>query len=419
MITSAILQFLASNSALKFSMKSHYTPNKGLEMRFYLENYGCTLNQAQGEMIANSLISQGNQLVDDLKSADSVLLSTCVVIKHTEDRMLRRIEEIKKEGKEVIVSGCLTNIPSTDVRRIDFTYSRGRLPILKDGNLSVGIPIAEGCDGGCTFCISRIARGRLKSFSQNEILDNVREMVSKGAREIRLTALDTGSYGNDISTTLPQLVEKIAQLKGDFSIRIGMMEPENASSIIDDLLKVMESDKVYKFLHIPFQSGDPLVLRKMGRQYKIEKFLEVAAKFRDAYPEGIMSTDVIVGFPYESVAGLRATADVIRKVKPEILNITRYSPRPGTAAYSWKVPPTNQTAQWSRILTDIHRDISERSLERFVGKELEVRAMEIGKNGTFIGRDKNYHPVILKTGKLGEVRKVKIVDSSDFYLIGK
>ena len=157
----------------------------------------------------------------------------------------------------------------------------------------------------------------------------------------------------------------------------------------------------------------------MGGQYKIEKFLEVAAKFRDAYPEGIMSTDVIVGFPYESVAGLRATADVIRKVKPEILNITRYSPRPGTAAYSWKVPPTNQTAQWSRILTDIHRDISERSLERFVGKELEVRAMEIGKNGTFIGRDKNYHPVILKTGKLGEVRKVKIVDSSNFYLIGK
>jgi tRNA A37 methylthiotransferase MiaB len=83
------------------------------------------------------------------------------------------------------------------------------------------------------------------------------------------------------------------------------------------------------------------------------------------------------------------------------------------------VPPTNQTAQWSRILTDIHRDISQKSLERFVGKEMEVRAMEIGKNGTFIGRDKNYHPVILKTGKLGEVRKVKIVDSSDFYLIGK
>lgn len=413
------VDILALQIALEFSMKYNLTPNQGLEMKFYLENYGCTLNQAQGEMIANSLISQGNQLVDDMKLADSVLLSTCVVIKHTEDRMLRRIEEIRSEGKGVVISGCLTNVPAEGVRRIDFYYSRGRLPILKEGNLSVGIPIAEGCDGGCTFCISRIARGRLKSFNPNEIIDNVREMVSKGAKEIRLTALDTGSYGNDISTTLPQLIEKITRIEGDFSIRIGMMEPENASSIVDDLLNVMKSEKVYKFLHIPFQSGDPLVLRKMGRQYKIEKFLGVAEKFRDTYPEGMLSTDVIVGFPYESVEGLRATADVIRKVKPEILNITRYSPRPGTAAYSWKVPPTNQTAQWSRILTEIHRDISERSLERFVGRETEVRVMEVGKNGTFVGRDSNYHPVILKTGKLGEVRKVRILDSSDFYLIGK
>ncbi|MGC8562497.1 MAG: MiaB/RimO family radical SAM methylthiotransferase [Thermoplasmata archaeon] len=388
-------------------------------MKFYLENYGCTLNQAQGAMIANFLISQGNQLVDDVKSADSVLLSTCVVIKHTEDRMLRRIQEIKSEGKEVLVSGCLTNIPVNDVKRIDFSYSRGRLPILKEGNLSVGIPIAEGCDGGCTFCISRIARGRLNSFSQNEILDSIREMVGKGAKEIRLTALDTGSYGNDTSTTLPQLIEEVTKIEGDFSIRIGMMEPENAGSIIDDLLEVMKSEKVYKFLHIPFQSGDPLILRKMGRQYKIEKFIEVAEKFRNAYPEGMLSTDVIVGFPYESIKGLRATVDVIKKVKPEILNITRYSPRPGTAAYSWKEPPTNQTAQWSRILTDIHRDISEKSLERFVGKETDVRLMEAGKNGTFIGRDRNYHPVILKKGRLGEVRRVKIIDSSEFYLIGR
>ncbi|MCL4333229.1 MAG: MiaB/RimO family radical SAM methylthiotransferase [Candidatus Thermoplasmatota archaeon] len=387
-------------------------------MKFYLENYGCTLNQAQGEMIANSLISQGNQLVEDVESADSVLISTCVVIKHTEDRMLRRIEQVRNQGKDVIVSGCLTNVPE-DVKRLDFSVSYGKLPILKDGNLSAGVPIAEGCDGGCTFCISRIARGRLKSFNEDDIVRSVRELVNRGAKEIRLTALDTGSYGQDSSTSLPALVSRIAGIDGDFKIRIGMMEPENAGSIIDDLLGVMRSGKVYKFLHIPFQSGDQVVLRKMGRQYRIERFLEVVRKFRAEFPAGMLSTDVIVGFPNETVEGLRETARVIREVRPEILNVTRYSPRPGTAAYSWKTPPSNQTAQWSQIFSELHRDISVDSLKRFVGIEEEVLITETGKNRTVVGRDENYHPVVLKSGRLGERRIVKIFDSSKFYLLGR
>ena len=388
-------------------------------MKFFLENYGCTLNQAQGEMIANSLVSQGNQLVWNMESADTVLLSTCVVIKHTEDRMMRRIEEIRRGGKEVLVSGCLTHFPLKEVKKIEFSESYGKLPVLKEGNLSVGIPIAEGCDGGCSFCISRIARGRLKSFDEETILEGIKEIVKKGAKEIRLTALDTGSYGQDRSETLPRLVRKITDIEGDFRVRVGMMEPENASSVIDELLSVMRSEKMYRFLHIPFQSGDPLVLRKMGRQYKVEKFIEVVRKFRHSFPEGVLSTDVIVGFPYETVEGLRATADVVREVKPEILNVTKYSPRPGTAAYAWKTPPSNQTALWTQILNELHRDISKESLERFVNKETEVRLMESGKNDTFIARDQGYHPVILNKGKLGDSTRVKIVGSSEFYLIGR
>ncbi len=388
-------------------------------MKFFLENYGCTLNQAQGEMIANSLISQGDQLVDDIASADSVLLSTCIVIKHTEDRMLRRISEIKRAGKEVIVSGCLTSLPLEDVKKLDFAVSYGHPPILKGGNLSVGVPIAEGCNGGCAFCISRIARGRLKSFDEQGIIRSIEEIVAKGAREVRLTALDTGSYGEDVGKTLPGLLEKIVRIQGDFKVRIGMMEPENAHSIIDHLLEVMESDKVYRFLHIPFQSGDPLVLRKMGRQYKIEKFIKTIKKFRRAFPEGMLSTDVIVGFPFETVDGLMATAHAVREVGPEILNITKYSARPGTAAYSWKVPPTNQTAQWSQILTEIHRDISRESMRRFVGKTLEINLLERGRDGTVMGRDINYHPVIVRNGEIGEKRIVRIGRSSPFYLIAR
>ncbi len=390
-----------------------------IKLKFYLENYGCTLNQAQGEMIANFLISQGNQIVDEPVEADSVLLSTCVVIKHTEEKMRKRIEEIRKEGKEVIVSGCLTHFPLENVKKLDFKYSVGNLPIIKHDDLSVGLPVAEGCNGGCTFCISRIARGRLRSFDEGNILESVKKLVSSGAKEIRITALDTASYGQDNGKSLPELLSRITEIEGDFRIRVGMMEPENAYSIFDDLLRVMDSQKIYKFLHIPFQSGDNSILKKMGRKYNIQEFNEIALSFRKKFPSGMLSTDVIVGFPTETVEGLRETLKVLRTVKPEILNITKYSPRPGTPAYRWKVPSTNQTAQWSQIFHEAHRSISEESMSRFKGMEVEITLMEEGKDGTLIGRDENYHPVIVKKGHIGENRKVKIINYTPFYLIAK
>ncbi|MEM4125520.1 MAG: radical SAM protein [Thermoplasmatales archaeon] len=388
-------------------------------MKFVLENYGCTLNQAQGEMISNYLISQGHQLVEREEEADSVLLSTCAVIKQTEDRMLKRIREIKESGKEPLVSGCLTHFPLEGVKKLEFSLSYGSLPILKDGDKSVGVPIAEGCDGGCTFCISRIARGRLRSFEEGKIVSVIEEMVRRGAKEIRLTALDTASYGQDSHTSLPDLIKRVSSIAGDFKIRIGMMEPENAFKIMGPLLDSMRSEKVYKFLHIPFQSGDPLILRKMGRKYRIEEFLKEISMFREAYPDGMLSTDIIVGFPFETTAGLMETLKVVKLTKPEILNITKYSPRPGTAAYTWKTPPTNQTSLWSQIISDIHSEISEKSLKRFIGRNLEVDIVENGKDGTFIARDINYHPVVLKRGELGMRTNVRIVGATPFYLIGE
>jgi MiaB-like tRNA modifying enzyme len=388
-------------------------------LRFYLENYGCTLNQAQGEMIANSLISQGNQIVENLDDADSVLVSTCVVIKHTEDKMKKRILEFRESGKNVIVSGCLTDPSIEGVRRIDFSHSKGYLPIIKTDDLSAGIPIAEGCNGGCTFCISRIARGRLRSYSEQEILRTAKGAIDHGARELRITALDTASYGHDNGRTLPQLISALASLDGEFRLRIGMMEPENASEIMDDLIHAMKSAKVYKFLHLPFQSGDDQVLRKMGRKYRVEEFKNIVKKFRESFPSGMLSTDIIVGFPNETVSGLRASLETIRETRPEILNITKYSARPGTAAYGWKTPSTNQTSQWSQIFHEAHKEISEESMKRFLGQEIEVTLLEKGKEGTLIGRDSNYHPVVVRKGMIGESKKVKIISYTPFYLVGR
>lgn len=387
-------------------------------MKFYLENYGCTLNQAQGEMIANSFISQGNQLVDKIEDADSVLLSTCIVIDHTEKKMLKRIEEIRGMGKEVIVSGCLTYYKIPNVRNVSFEMSRGNLPILKENDLSVGVPIAEGCDGGCSFCISRLARGRLRSYKIEEIINTIQRVVDRGAREIRLTALDTGSYGLDISLTLIDLLKEVKKIKGNFKVRIGMMEPEHFNEIEDELFTQLKDNKFYKFLHLPFQSGDNNILKRMGRKYKIETFLESVRKFRESFPDGTLSTDIIVGFPFETVESLMKTKNAIIFSQPEILNITKYSPRPGTTAYKWKVPPTNQTKTWAQIFDELHHEISLSRLKRYIGDKIEVTILEKGKEGTLIARDEFYHPVILKKGNLGENKKVKIINATPFYLIG-
>ncbi|MEM4090238.1 MAG: radical SAM protein, partial [Thermoplasmatales archaeon] len=264
-----------------------------------------------------------------------------------------------------------------------------------------------------------IARGRLRSFDERRIISVIKEMVEKGAKEIRLTALDTASYGQDTGTSLPELIQKISSIEGDFRVRIGMMEPENALRIMEPLLESMKSSKIYKFLHIPFQSGDPLILRKMGRKYKIEDFLKEVSMFRDKFPHGMLSTDIIVGFPFENISGLRKTLEIVKTVGPEILNVTKYSPRPGTVAYSWKTPSTNQTSLWSRMLSDVHKEISAASMRRFVGENVEVEIIERGKEGTFIARDSNYHPVVLKSGSMGLKNKVRITGSTPFYLIGE
>jgi len=387
-------------------------------MKFYLENYGCTLNQAQGEMIASSLISQGHSMVDRIDDADSVLLSTCIVIDHTEKKMLRRINEIRSQGKKVLVSGCLTYLKVPEVENISFEISRGNLPLVKHNDLSVGIPIAEGCDGGCSFCISRLARGRLKSFPVEEIIRTIENVVERGAKEVRLTALDTGSYGYDSKITLPDLLSEIAKMNGDFKVRIGMMEPEHFSEIEDELLHIMRNPRFYKFLHLPFQSGDPQILKKMGRKYSIDEFVDSVKKYRAEFPDGMLSTDIIVGFPYENVQSLVKTKNVIEEIEPEILNITKYSPRPGTVAYNWKIPPTNQTATWSQIFTELHREISEKRMKRYVGKEMDVVVMEAGKDGTFMARDEFYHPVALSDVELGQKLRVKIINATPFYLMG-
>jgi MiaB-like tRNA modifying enzyme len=283
------------------------------------------------------------------------------------------------------------------------------------------IPISTGCLGICTYCITRIARGPLKSFSNEMITKSVKNVVSEGYKEIRLSSQDTAAYGEDIDDKLPNLLKNICALEGDFRIRVGMMNPQNALSNLDDLTDVYKNEKIFKFIHVPFQSGSEKILKGMKRNYSVSDFFKVIDGFRNHFPDITISTDVIVGFPGESDSDFEKTLDLVKKLKPNILNITRFSPRPNTEAIKMDNQiPSRIAKDRSRELTKLHFDISRKINEKFVGEKKRILVAEMGKNKTMMGRTNNYLPVVIEDkAEVCDFVDVKIVEAKDTYLKGK
>ncbi|WP_162007667.1 tRNA (N(6)-L-threonylcarbamoyladenosine(37)-C(2))-methylthiotransferase [Aciduliprofundum sp. MAR08-339] len=398
-------------------------------MKVYVEAYGCSQNIAETHMLAQAM----GEIVSRPEDADKIVIGTCVVIEHTENRMLRRIKELRRYGKDIVVYGCLPSarrelledglIPITTW---EFERAHEMLDLRKSPMDQVflwdavaTIPIANGCLGKCTYCITKIARGHIKSRPVEWIISRVKDALNMGAVEIRLSAQDTAAYGRDIGTNLAELVNLITSLDGRFYVRIGMMEPRETLEIIDELIESYKSSKVYKFLHIPVQSGDDRILRRMNRGYTAEDFERIIGEFRKKIPDITISTDVIVGFPGETDETFANTLDMIQRLKPDILNITRFSPRPKTPAYGWKRPSTNKVKEWSQRVTDLHLRNMEERMKSYVDREMEVVVPSRGKRGNFLARSSNYLPIVVKDAEIGGFYLLKISGFEKAHLKGK
>ncbi len=398
-------------------------------MKVYLEAYGCSQNIAETNMLGQAI----GEIVNRPEEADVILIGTCVVIEHTENRMLRRIKELKKYGKKVVVYGCL---PSARKELLDMdvvpiaTWEFERANEILNLNKSpmdevfiwdavATIPIANGCLGQCTYCITRLARGRVKSRSKEWILKLVKKALERRAVEIRISAQDTAAYGRDIGTNLAELINSITSIPGKFYVRVGMMEPRETLRILPELLDAYSNPKVYKFLHLPVQSGDNEILQRMNRGYKVEDFVKIVGEFRSKFPEMTLSTDIIVGFPGENDKSFENTMKLIKEIKPEILNITRFSPRPKTPAYKWKRPSTNKVKEWSQKLAALHMENMHKRFESMLGKELKVIVPSRGKRGKYLARSPNYEPVVLDEAEIGKEYIVRITHYEKSHLVGK
>ena len=413
-------------------------------MKVYLEVYGCTANKSDASLVKGILKENDYEIVEEIEDADSIVILTCTVIDTTEQRMLSRLKVFKKTGKKIVVAGCMASVQSDIVKSIipdalllPPQYSHhivellnGEKPVFMEKNKTLfskyfegvvaPVSIAEGCMFSCSYCITSLARGKLRSFPIDEIKKDVCSAINKGCKEIQLTAQDTSSYGLDTGHDLGDLLRNVSTIKGDYRIRVGMMNPFTCLKNLDSIIKGFENPKIYRFLHLPVQSGDNDILKKMNRKYTVDDFLKMIKKFRDKYPDITISTDIIVGFPTETDEQFQHTIDLLKTVKPDITNITRYSARPYTKAKTMKGRiKTDIAKKRSKKLTDICSKISENNNLKHIGKKHTILITEEGKNGTFVGRSENYKPVVIKENiDIGEFVPIKVIDAAPTYLVG-
>ena len=415
---------------------------------------GCSSNLRESEIMMGLLDNSGFDIVNDENESDVNVVNICTVKGDT--TALRGIRRLKKQNpeKKLIVAGCITEGIVPKIKNIDEsisfvnTHNLGRISTVVENSVNgtvlelldkkyeqkvnlpsvrknpvIGIvPILNGCNYFCTFCSTKLVKGKLFSYPIDAIRQDVKEHLKAGCREIWITSNDTGAYmvEQNGKQKLAELLEQILSIPMDFKVRVGMMNPGNTITILRKLIEVYKHPKMFKFLHIPLQSGNNEILKLMNRRYSVENFVDVVTSFRKEIPEITISTDIIVGFPSETEAQFEDSLNVLKKIKPDVLNLSRYSAREGTVAAKMKQTATNTLKQRSRIMTTLFREIALENNKKWLDWEGKILIDERGKNDSWIGKNYCYKPVIVKGNfTFGDEIDVKIVDATSFDLRGE
>ena len=421
-------------------------------MKVYIESYGCTFNKADGQIMAGVLNENNIDLVDNIDDADVIIVNTCYVKLPTENKVIYKIQQLQEKfpEKKIIVGGCMVEIdpekldkvgPNCSwigphqlnktadvvtqtycgeiVRECGFSKeSKVGVAKVTDDSLIHIIQICEGCLGACTFCCTRFARGPLNSYPISDIVDEARQAIENGACEIQLTAQDTAAFGRDTGEKLSDLIKEVANLDGDFRVRVGMMHPKNILDSVDEIIEAIKLPKVYNFIHLPIQSGSDKVLKEMRRGHTIDQYLEIVDRFKSEIPDLTLATDIIVGYPTETDDDFLKTVDLLENVRPSLIHLSKYQHRKGAISSSLKEIPHETMKKRSKFLSEIKSEITQNENEELLDSHQNVLVVEIGSKGGFIAKTDSYIPVIVDNVNLGDFVRVKITDATATYLKG-
>jgi len=417
--------------------------------RVYVKSFGCSANLADGEVIAGCLSKAGFEVVDEPQDAEILLYNTCAVKSPTENRVIDILRKAPRD-KRLVVTGCLPLInferlknevefdgvtgpaPGAKIVEILCRVAAGEkvvyllgvskpslcLPRIPVNPVVSVVPINYGCLGNCSYCCVHFARGQLRSYLIDEIVERVKQDLVSGAKEVWLTSQDTACYGKDIGASLSDLLRRICEIEGEFFVRVGMMNPNHVMEMLDELVETYKCGRVFKFLHLPVQSGDDEVLELMNRRYTVEEFKTVVQAFREEIPRLTLSTDVICGFPGESRDAFEQTKKLVREIQPDIVNVSKFFSRPRTPAEKMVSLPPKEVKMRSREVAELSRMISFERNRAWMGWEGTVLFDEKGKGESWMGRNFAYKPVVVKGGEslVGTFVQVRVVNAFSTYL---
>jgi tRNA-2-methylthio-N6-dimethylallyladenosine synthase len=440
--------------------------NDGKIPKYYLNTFGCQMNEHDSEKLAGMLSNMGYVETDDVDESDLIIYNTCCVREHAEQKVyghlgsLKRLKEEKPELK-IAICGCMmqqkevvSHIEKTyrhvdlifgthnlhkfpellyksfdrDKMIIDVLYADGQIveniPVKRKDNIKAWITVMYGCNNFCSYCIVPYVRGRERSREVKDIKEEVMMLGRQGFKEITLLGQNVNSYGKDLSVkvTFAELLYQLNEVPGIERIRFLTSHPKDLS---DELIFAMRDlDKVCEHLHLPFQAGSTKVLKEMNRGYTKEEYLELVMKVKENIPGISLTTDIIVGFPGETDEDFEDTLDIIRKVRFDSAYTFLYSKRTGTPAAKSKnqVPDEVKKERFERLLT-LQNSISREINETFLGKKVEILVEGISKtnDNIYTGRTRGNKIVNYKGGEddIGKLKNVLIEEVKTWSLEGR
>lgn len=430
--------------------------------KIYIETYGCQMNRLDSELLAGIFEAAGYCTTTEREEADVVLVNTCAVRGHAEQRVLGRIAELGKlkrgrPDRVLGVVGCMAQRlrehlfeirPDVDVIAGPDSYrtlpalieekssgSKGGVPrslisfhpdehyegirAHREGKIRAWVAIMRGCNNFCSYCIVPYTRGRERSRGHRFIIHEIEELVREGIQDVTLLGQNVNSY-RDGDVGFAELLRRIVRETGIPRLRFLTSHPKDMS---EKILSVMaESGRLCEHLHLPLQSGSDHVLQRMNRRYTVDQYLRIVHQARECIPTLSLTTDVIVGFPGETEEDFEQTMDIMRRVRFDDAYTYRYSPRQGTKAFEMidDVPDGEKARRLSELIA-LQRTISLERNEALIGSKVEILVEGPSRDGRgVLGRTRTDKPVIVHENRLveGDWAHVKIVKTTGATLIG-
>jgi len=415
----------------------------------YVKSFGCSANLADGEVISGCLVEAGFKVVDNPQDAEILLYNSCAVKSPTENRVIDILKKAPGD-KQLIVTGCLPLInferleievdfdgvtgPAPGSKIIDIIHrvaagerviSLGTssepslcLPRIPVNKIVSVVPINYGCLGNCAYCCVHFARGHLRSSPVDKIVERVKRDLEFGYKEFWLTSQDTACYGKDLGTSLADLLKRICEIEDKFFVRVGMMNPDQVIGILTKLVEAYKDNKIFKFVHLPVQSGDNSILKSMNRQYNLDDFKGIIKTFRQEFPKISVSTDVICGFPGETKEAFENTKELLIEIEPDVVNVSKFFARPRTPAAKLIPVSPRELNRRSREISELSKRISYKKNRTWINWEGTVLFDEKGKGETLMGRNFAYKPVVVRANEalLGKFVQIRVNDVVSTYL---